>query len=243
MNANEHNHPGNDNTASTPMSTIIKATDRNRGVHGVPFNFDDVADQVTRQANEYLKKVRAEAAAILANARSRAEQEAGAIRRQAEAEGLGAAQRVVDDRVAADVGKQIQALMPALQEAIGQIRNSRQAWLAHWEKTAVHLAAAIAQRLIRRELEKRPELTLTLIREALELAAGSAEVRLHLNPADAEALAPHVGKLVKELSPVAPAQILPSPQITPGGCRVETRFGAIDQQWEAQLARIEEELT
>ena len=33
------------------------------------------------------------------------------------------------------------------------------------------------------------------------------------------------------------------PEIARGGCRVETRFGTIDQQFEAQLARIEEELT
>jgi flagellar biosynthesis/type III secretory pathway protein FliH len=30
--------------------------------------------------------------------------------------------------------------------------------------------------------------------------------------------------------------------VTAGGCRVETRFGTIDQQFEAQLARVEEEL-
>ena len=28
----------------------------------------------------------------------------------------------------------------------------------------------------------------------------------------------------------------------PGGCRIETLHGSIDQQFEAQLARIEEEL-
>jgi len=33
------------------------------------------------------------------------------------------------------------------------------------------------------------------------------------------------------------------PDITPGGCRVDTQFGSIDQQLETQLARIEEELT
>ncbi|MFQ5550985.1 MAG: FliH/SctL family protein [Gemmatimonadales bacterium] len=31
--------------------------------------------------------------------------------------------------------------------------------------------------------------------------------------------------------------------VSPGGCFVETEFGNIDQQFETQLARIEEELT
>jgi len=225
------------------MSTIIKATDRNRGVHGVPFNFDDVADQVTRQANDYLTKVRADAARIVAEAKRQAEQEAGAIRAKAEAEGRSTAQQEIAEQVAARNAEQLQTLMPAMTQAIRQIHNSRQAWLTHWEKSAVHLAAAIAERLIRRELEKKPEITLTWVREALELAAGSSEVRLHLHPADAKALAPHVQTIVGELSPLAPAQIVADPQIAPGGCRVETRFGAIDQQLAAQLARIEEELT
>ena len=46
------------------------------------------------------------------------------------------------------------------------------------------MAAAIARRVIRRELTRQPEIPLALVREALELAAGSAQVRIHLNPAD-----------------------------------------------------------
>ena len=37
--------------------------------------------------------------------------------------------------------------------------------------------------------------------------------------------------------------IVADPEITTGGCRVETQFGMIDQQFEAKLERIEEELT
>ena len=48
--------------------------------------------------------------------------------------------------------------------------------------------------------------------------------------------------LVEELSPHIETEIMADAEITPGGCRVETRFGVIDQQFEAQLQRIEEEL-
>jgi len=64
-----------------------------------------------------------------------------------------------------------------------------------------------------------------------------------LHPADHQALAPQVESLVAELSSLGAAEIVAGPEITRGGCRVETRFGVIDQQVEAQLARIEEELT
>jgi flagellar biosynthesis/type III secretory pathway protein FliH len=48
--------------------------------------------------------------------------------------------------------------------------------------------------------------------------------------------------VVRELAPLAQTELVADPQISAGGCRVETRFGVIDQQFESQLARIEEEL-
>jgi flagellar assembly protein FliH len=225
------------------MATVIKATDRNQGVQGVLFNFDDVA----AKANQYLEKVRAEAAEILARAR----QEAMAIRQKIEKDsrdagyeagrqaGLKEIEKMVEERLAA----QLATLRPALAKAIQDIQHAKQAWLRHWEKSAVHLAAAIASRVIRREVARTPEISLTLMRETLELAAGATQVRVHLNPRDYEALKPRAESLAKELCGLAPSQIVADPCVTPGGCRVETAFGTIDQQIEAQLARIEEELT
>jgi flagellar assembly protein FliH len=139
--------------------------------------------------------------------------------------------------------QQLETLLPALKQVVEDIRQAKQAWLTQWEKSAVHVAAAIAERIIRRELSNTPEITLTLVREALELAAGSSELRIHLNPGDHETLGARVEAILGELSGLAPAELAADPEITPGGCRVETRFGTIDQQFEAQLARIEEELT
>ena len=217
------------------MSTIIKATDRNRGLQGVAFNFDDMA----AKAHEYLRQVRGEAAAIVAQARREAEE----TRKQAEAEGRREGQDAIEKIVERQLGEQLETLLPALRQTISEIRDAKQAWLTHWEKSAVHVAVAIAGRLIRRELPKTPEVTLTLVREALELAVGSSRLRILLNPTDHETLSPQVQALTRELSSLSTVELVPDAEITPGGCRVETAFGVIDQQFEAQLARIEEELT
>ena len=105
------------------------------------------------------------------------------------------------------------------------------------------MATAIAQRLIRRELTGHPEITLSLLREALELAAGNSQLRIHVHPEDHRTLGKQVEMLVEELSGLADAELVADEEISRGGCRVETRFGTIDQQFEAQLKRIEEELT
>ena len=213
------------------MSTIIRATDRNRGTHGEVFNFADMAAGASR----YLEKARAEAAKIIADAR----QEGDALRERARQEGRQAGREEIEQMVR----QQLATVLPALGQTVEEIGHAKQTWLAHWEASAVHVAAAIARRLVRRELERDPEIALELIREALDLAAGSSELRIRLNPDDHRAIGKHAEMLVKELAPLATAELIADPEITPGGCRLETRFGAIDQQFETQLKRIEEELT
>ncbi|MGD0382994.1 MAG: FliH/SctL family protein [Thermoguttaceae bacterium] len=212
------------------MSTIIRASDHNGTTHYAAFNFEDMA----AQADRYLGKIRSEAARIVV----KAQQEAESIRKSAEIQGRQAAIEAVEEMVR----KQLTTVIPALKQAVQNIEDARHAWLSHWEAGTVHLAAAIAKRLIRRELHEQPEIPLALVREALELAAGSSQLRILLNPLDLQSLGNQVRMLVDELSPHIEAEITADAGITPGGCRVESKFGVIDQQFEALLQRIEEEL-
>jgi len=212
------------------MSTIIRASDHNGTTHCAVFNFEDMA----AQADQYLGKIRTQATRIVV----KAQEEAEAIRKSAEIQGRQAALEAVDEMVR----KQLTTVIPALKQAVQNIADARHAWLSHWEAGTVHLAAAIAKRLIRRELREQPEIPLALVREALELAAGGLQLRILLNPLDLQSLGNQVRMLVDELSPHIEAEIKADAGITPGGCRVETQFGVIDQQFEAQLQRIEEEL-
>ncbi|MGE0606124.1 MAG: FliH/SctL family protein [Pirellulales bacterium] len=216
------------------MSTVIKAGQRPAGAGVLAYNLDDVA----QQGRQYLDKIQAQGAQILADAR----QQAAGILRAAVEQGRQAAHDAAHQQIDQKIGNQLQPVLPALREAVSQIEQSRQACVNHWQTQAVHVAAAIAARVIRRELSHDPTISLVLIREALELATGSAQIRLRLNPADHVALAGQVQQLIGELSRLGTAEVVADPAISSGGCRVETRFGVIDQQIEAQLARIEEEL-
>jgi len=211
-------------------STIIRATDRNRGTQHVAFNFDDM----TAQANNYLGTVRAEAAKIV----EQAKQEAQTIRQQAEQAGHQAAMRSVEQAIQ----KELATVLPALRQVIQDIHHAKQAWLRHWESAAIHVSTAIAQRVIRRELSQHPEITVNLVREAMELASRGSHLRIYLNPQDHEAIAEQVDTVVKELRSLSPTEVVTDAGITKGGCRVETEFGVVDQQFESQLKRIEEEL-
>lgn len=219
------------------MAGIIKAGSTRhdpRGVQSVAFNFDDMS----QQASGYLDVVRSQAAQII----SRATEESQEIRRQAEVTGKQAALQAAEAAMKVRLEQQLQTLVPALTQAIDDIKLAKQTWLARWEQTAVRVAAAIAERIVRRELSQSPDITLALVREALELAAGAGRITLRLNPQDYALLSLKVQQLAGPLGKLAPTDIVADPEVTPGGCLVCTEFGEIDQRIESQLARIEQEL-
>jgi flagellar assembly protein FliH len=223
------------------MSAIIKANTpvvEHASVGAVAFNFDDV----TGKANAYLQQVKAEAAQILAKAQKDAE----VVRKQAAEQGAKAAvdtaEKNVLTRVDAQIKQQMQTALPAVQQMVDAITAARLEWLQKWEQNAVQLSVAIAQKIIRRELTSQPNITLTLVREALELASGSQSVKVYLHPDDHAALGKQVMQLTTQVSQLAPAELIPHEGVTLGGCIVQTEYGTIDQQIESQLKRIAEEL-
>ncbi len=217
------------------MSTVIKSSLSSRSAQHVAFNLQDIA----QQANTYLDDVRVQAAKIVVEA----QRQADAIRRKAAEEGkqaaLSAAERVLDEKV----GKKMESLLPALAKVVADLDDAKQTWLRHWEKSNVKLACAIAGKITRIELTRHPEIAVGLLREALELAAGASRLRIHLHPSDVETLGVQIARLQKEFQTVAPAEVVADETISLGSCRVETLHGAVDQRFEAQLARIEAELT
>jgi flagellar assembly protein FliH len=221
------------------MATIIRKDGARQSSTGRPaqpvaFSFADMRGQ----ADSYLDTVRAEAAKIVQQAHHDAEK----IRRDSELAGRkaaeAAAERVLDDKV----GKRMATIIPALEHLVRQINDAKGELQSHWERSALKVATAIAARIIRRELKHDPQITLDSIAEALRLAAGSAEITLRINPTDYTNLGSQIDRLAATLGRLSPSQILADETITSGGCRVETRFGQVDQQIEAQLQRIEEDL-
>ncbi len=217
------------------MAVIIKSFDHGEGVRTSTFNFDDLS----HRADAFLAQVREQGAKLLAEAQLQAEQ----IRRQAEIDGLRAAQKQMQAKVEAETARRMETVLPAVRAAVKEFGQAKHAWLTHWEGVGIGLATRIAGRVLRRELATTPTLPLALVRESLELAVAADGVRLLMNPQDVEFLGPQVQTLVAELAPAGRVEVIADPRITAGGCRLETTHGSIDQQLETQLQRIEEELT
>lgn len=220
------------------MAGIIKASGRQRPASSVPataFSFNDVG----AKADSYLERVRTAAAQIVAEATAEADE----IRQLAAQEGRDAAEQAASAIANERLEQQLESLMPALETAIASVLQSKDAWRKHWETAGVQLAVKIAERLLRREIDRSPQVTLDLIRESLQLAAGYGNIKLHLNPLDHQTLGGQAAQVAEQLAGLAPTDVISDADVTPGGCVVKTEFGQIDQRLESRLARIEEELT
>lgn len=220
------------------MATIIKP---DMHQHGSGVALRHVAYDLTDMeagAEEYLGGVRHEATKIIEQAR----RDAAVVRQEAEAAGRHAAEQAIERILDEKVAQQMKTLTPALQAAVEQIRDARQQWLRQWESSAVDLAAAMAARLVRGELSRRPEITLQWVREALDLVGACGEFAIHLNPSDRQTLERQIANLAAAMHPTATVRLTDDETISSGGCRVVSQFGSVDMQIESQLERIKEEL-
>jgi flagellar biosynthesis/type III secretory pathway protein FliH len=221
-------------TEKITMPRVLKAPPSTASSDLTPFAFDELNEVAVDQADTADRR----AAEIVAAA----QREAVGIRQRAEdagrASGLESAEKLVAERVAA----QAEMLLPALRQAIDGIETAKADCLARWEQASLDVALAIAARVIRREVRHAPEITLSLVRESLELAGGTSDVQIRMHPDDLTLLRTQVQQLAAEIGRLGEGAIVADAGISRGGCRVETRNGTIDQQFEAQLARIKQEL-
>jgi flagellar assembly protein FliH len=172
----------------------------------------------------------------------RARQEADDIRRRAHEEGLAAGVAAAENLSQARGDQAAPADSQLLAELVQRIEQQRSEWLARWERNIVQLAVAIAQRVVRREVQAHPDLGIELVREALELAAGCAHLRLRLHPDDLAAFGGPIRQLAQQLGRVTQAELVADASLERGECHVSTDHGEIDQRFATQLVRLTEEL-
>jgi flagellar assembly protein FliH len=82
-----------------------------------------------------------------------------------------------------------------------------------------------------------------VIREALRQVEDTAEIIIQLHPDDLALLRQHNAPLLNGLPETGPLRFAGAPEVTRGGCIVQTRFGLVDARRETKLEQLRQALT
>ena len=224
------------------MASVIKQDELIRGdasPQPVAFNVEDVQ----ARARNYLEDARRQADEILATARL----EAASLLTETKAKALAAANQEFEKRVQDSAQKlsdtRCKTAIAACEAAVSGVAESTTQWLATWRNQTVALAARIAEKIVRREMQDNDELLRVWLEEALVAMRDSRDLRLSVHPDDFAVAGRFLQQLGKSVPQAIDVEILPDPQVEQGGCIVLSNNGRIDQQLLVQLDRLVEQLT
>lgn len=103
----------------------------------------------------------------------------------------------------------------------------------------VRLAVAVAEKLLQREIEARPETLVDIVRDALNLLPDTAErVRIVVHSADVEL----IRRYLTDSANLPDAVVTGSNEVKRGGCHLIAPGGEVDATLDTRLARVIEVL-
>lgn len=205
----------------------------------IAFNIEDMQSR----AREYLLQMQSQAAEVIELARK----EAIKIKNQAKQEGLNEAkeesQRKIDEAAAKLSDQRCRTAIESCEKTLAQMNQATSEWLSEWRNQTVLIAARIADKLVRNHMKDNNELLRVWMEEAIVAMRDERDLRVLVNPDDF-AIA---GRFLQSLSRTVPhaggVEVIPDPEIKPGGCIVKSKNGQIDQQLETQLQRLVAQLS
>jgi flagellar assembly protein FliH len=151
-----------------------------------------------------------------------------AIEHQAFHEGYTRGQRTADEEMERRLESVEQRLRATIEE-LGQLAPHA---MRRADREMIHLAVAMAERIVRREVRAEPALLLDMARGAIERLGERVTAVIHLNPADLEAIVSDGSGRIGSLDVVADADL---PR---GGCTIRTNLGVVDAGIDAQMREL-----
>lgn len=124
-------------------------------------------------------------------------------------------------------------------ERLREFEKERTSYFRSIEGEVVHLALAIARKIIQREADMDPTLLAGLVRIALDRMQCGPAARVRVAPAEAE----RWRRLGKNESGELRWGVIADDKIDPADCIVETELGTANFSFESQLRDVEESFT
>jgi len=132
---------------------------------------------------------------------------------------------------------EIQQLRQSLETALERFKKDRESYFGLIENEVVHLALAIAKKILHREAQMDPLLLAGMVHVALEKLESGTRIRLHANPQEIHFWRDHFAQ--SERPHLAP-ELIGDPALGRGQCYLDTEVGSTHVSLENQLKEIEQ---
>lgn len=132
------------------------------------------------------------------------------------------------------VREMLDGAIAGLREAVGQV-------VTDTEEHLVGLALDIARKLVG-EIPISVEMVENTVREALSQVEGTADFQVRLHPADLDLLRTIESPMLAMNGDEGAVRFHGSPEVSRGGCLVQTRFGIVDARRETKLELMKRSL-
>ena len=213
----------------------------------VAFNTNDLkamAAKILRRAEEVAEQ-KVAAAAQTAAAQEKKGYDAGMAKglaeggKKGEATGRAAGEKAAREEFA----KSVEGVAAALKATLAELNRRKMQLQADAEADLIHLAVAIAKRVVRQEFAALPDAALPVVREAIGLCNDRSDLTLLLNPEDVAAVERELPALRGAFADLGRVALAPDPTIERGGALLRTATSSVDLRLSAQFAALERALS
>jgi flagellar assembly protein FliH len=130
-------------------------------------------------------------------------------------------------RQRAELHEVMEGVLKSLRQSVPQV-------VRETENTLVALALSIAQKMVC-DLPISVAMVEAAVRDALTQVEGSAHFTVRLHPADLELLQKAQSPMLTPTDDEREFRFLSSPEVSRGGCLIQTQFGAVDARRETKF--------
>lgn len=134
--------------------------------------------------------------------------------------------------------KEIQDHLGDLEKVLQSMETAKKEILNYNEAHMVQLAYQIANKLAHVEVEKNDQSLIEVLRSAVTLAQDEEEVTVRVSPEQHEFVETVKKQTGRQFEFLKKIKFEPSPDISKGGCIVETNYGEVDARMEQRVQSL-----
>ncbi len=197
-----------------------------------------ILTQAKNEAGAIMEQATAQTAAMLEEARRQAAAEAEKTKTAAAREGYEQGYHSAMEAAR----KEADSVRAEARNVLVQAEDRRRQKIAELKEDILSLAVEMAEKIVARELETKPDVVHSIAEEAILLAGSREHVVLWVNPTELDICQAGRDSLMTLLPPRAELQFMTDPAIEPGGCVLENEYGKVDaklsNRWRNLLASL-----